>query len=402
MLVSVHTSSSTDHAPPLRVGLLWHSASSPNLGVGALTVAQIAVLDEIGRDLGRPIEIEIIGWVDDRHAYVERDDVTIHGIRLKNFLPWGDSLLRIFRRLDVVVDIGAGDSFADIYGRQRFATQAASKALVLAARRPLVLAPQTLGPFDGRISRFVAARLVERAALAFSRDEQTTSFVREFCPDADICEATDLAMALPYVPATDRALGPSIKVGMNVSSLLMEPGASKQFGLAFSYPDYVRSAIRQILARPDTELHLVPHVIPTDNPAEDDYAASERLRAEFPAVKIAPAFHGPSEAKSYIAGLDAFTGARMHSCIAAFSSSVPVLPVAYSRKFEGLFSTLGYERLVDLKNHDMDEALERQARFLDDLPSVRTEIVTSFAQVENRLRTYREALAELIAEVVAS
>ena len=40
-------------------------------------------------------------------------------------------------------------------------------------------------------------------------------------------------------------------------------------------------------------------------------------------------------------------GARMHACIAAFSSGVPVVPMAYSRKFEGLFGSLGYDRTVD-------------------------------------------------------
>lgn len=43
-------------------------------------------------------------------------------------------------------------------------------------------------------------------------------------------------------------------------------------------------------------------------------------------------------------------GARMHSTIAAFSSGVPVVPMAYSRKFNGLFiDTLNYNHLVDLK-----------------------------------------------------
>ena len=37
----------------------------------------------------------------------------------------------------------------------------------------------------------------------------------------------------------------------------------------------------------------------------------------------------------------------MHACIAAFSSGVPVVPMAYSRKFAGLFGTLGYMRTVD-------------------------------------------------------
>ena len=40
----------------------------------------------------------------------------------------------------------------------------------------------------------------------------------------------------------------------------------------------------------------------------------------------------------------------MHSTIAAFSSGVPVVPMAYSRKFNGLFSdTLQYPHVADMK-----------------------------------------------------
>ena len=67
------------------------------------------------------------------------------------------------------------------------------------------------------------------------------------------------------------------------------------------------------------------------------------LRARYPRAIVAPAFRTPVEAKSYIAGMDFFAGARMHACIAAVSSGVPVYPLAYSRKFNGLFvETLGY------------------------------------------------------------
>lgn len=48
----------------------------------------------------------------------------------------------------------------------------------------------------------------------------------------------------------------------------------------------------------------------------------------------------------------------MHACIAAISSGVPVYPMAYSRKFNGLFGeTLGYSSLGDLKTMDSDEIL---------------------------------------------
>ena len=55
-----------------------------------------------------------------------------------------------------------------------------------------------------------------------------------------------------------------------------------------------------------------------------------------------------------------FVGARTHSTIAAFSSGVPVVPMAYSRKFNGLFSdTLDYQYIVDMKIKSLDESLAK-------------------------------------------
>ena len=48
-----------------------------------------------------------------------------------------------------------------------------------------------------------------------------------------------------------------------------------------------------------------------------------------------------SEVKWCISKLDWFVGSRMHATIAALSSGVPCAAIAYSRKFRGVFATLG-------------------------------------------------------------
>ena len=53
----------------------------------------------------------------------------------------------------------------------------------------------------------------------------------------------------------------------------------------------------------------------------------------------------------YIIGLcDFFIGSRMHSCVAALSQNIPTIGLAYSRKFEGVFETVGAGQfVVDLR-----------------------------------------------------
>ena len=93
---------------------------------------------------------------------------------------------------------------------------------------------------------------------------------------------------------------------------------------------------------------------------ENDYEGAYDLWREYadPNLNIAPFALGPVEVKSFIAGLDFFIGARMHATIAAFSSGIPVVPLAYSRKFNGLFKeTLSYPYNIDMKTTSKDTAL---------------------------------------------
>ena len=70
-----------------------------------------------------------------------------------------------------------------------------------------------------------------------------------------------------------------------------------------------------------------------------------------------------------------FLGARMHSTIAAFSSGVPVLPMAYSRKFNGLFEdTLEYPYIADMKVKDDSGILEMVERTFNDREKLRSKI----------------------------
>lgn len=61
----------------------------------------------------------------------------------------------------------------------------------------------------------------------------------------------------------------------------------------------------------------------------------------------------------------------MHSTIAAFSSGVPIVPMAYSRKFNGLFiDTLDYNHLVDLKTDDNGAILDKIKDAFDDRDNI--------------------------------
>ena len=387
---------------PLRVALIGHSTRSDNLGVGALTVSEIEILRLIGARLDREIEIEIVDRQTRRTPYVAGPDIRLRDLHRRTLLdPRG--YLSWVRRADLVIDIGGGDSFSDIYGAPRMRRILLTRAMVHLAGRPLVMAPQTIGPFAGRAFGRLALASMRRCALVATRDALSTAAARAMGFEGTIVEASDVALRLPYTPAS-RPPGARPRVGINVSGLLMAGGytGKNEFLLRLDYPALIRGMIGAFLAHPDgCEVHLVPHVLAERaewaRRAEDDLAEIEALASQFPGVVVAPRFATPSEAKSYIAGMDFFTGARMHACIAAFSSGVPVVPLAYSRKFEGLFGSLGFGHVLDCTALDADTVLRRTLDGYADRAAIGRDVAAALVRGRDRLSAYETALEALLA-----
>ena len=144
----------------ITVGLIWHSSNSPNLGVGALTVSQMHIVDSLAHDLGLSVRYIIMTAKDNFPHYIQGDNVELFGMRTVDLVR-PDRLLARVMKCDFILDIGAGDSFADIYGTGRIRRMLTSKFVIHAARKPLVLSPQTMGPFEpGRTRDFAMASVL--------------------------------------------------------------------------------------------------------------------------------------------------------------------------------------------------------------------------------------------------
>lgn len=277
-------------------------------------------------------------------------------INIRRFL----CVSNIYKHADYIFDLGQGDSFADIYGKKRFDWIFAQYKLGKKYNKPYCILPQTIGPFTDKGIRKQAVKGIEWAKCVMVRDKQSFDYVKEILPNKEIHEIIDIAFFMPYVKKVfDSSF---IHVGLNISALLWHGGYTKdnQFGLKSDYQNLIRSIIKCFLSLNNVRLHLIPHVVGGERDIENDYAVSYDLYEEFnhPNLILAPLFLDPIIAKGYIAGMDFFMGARMHSTIAAFSSGVPVVPMAYSRKFNGLFcDTLDYHYVVDMKLQSLDESL---------------------------------------------
>lgn len=378
----------------LTIGLPWHTLGHGNLGVDALTRANMAIVRAAAKKAGRDVRF-ITLCSTGVPAEVPSDVEIGPRLRIKPFLKGKSDFVYCVKTCDLVLDIGEGDSWTDIYGRQRFVFHAGTKLVTIALRKPLVLAPQTIGPFNHPVSRHISNFIMNRARAVYTRDTLSTAYVAKQNLRTESREFIDVAFRLPF--ERQGKSGTGVRVGVNVSGLLYYGGYSgrNELGMTIDYAEYTHKLIAELLAR-GAEVHMIPHVTSAMGGNDDDSAAIPALKERFGAIRVPEPFADSVAAKSFMSGLDFVVGGRMHACIGAFSSGTPVVPVAYSRKFNGLFNTLGYSHFVDGRSVDTGTALDLTLAAFDNRNRLEADIQVGLAVAMTRLEAYEDALAQML------
>ncbi|MEP1592950.1 MAG: polysaccharide pyruvyl transferase family protein, partial [Halieaceae bacterium] len=158
------------------------SPGTGNQGVNALCWSTLTAMAKRGCN---DLHVFDYGRAARRARFAELD-YTLHGITVGKRLWRGDHLgtarlaalagmrstplLRTVNEADLVLDVSGGDSFTDLYGSARFRNIVAPKQIALRLGRPLVLMPQTYGPFKSARNARLAGNLIAKATLAYARD----------------------------------------------------------------------------------------------------------------------------------------------------------------------------------------------------------------------------------------
>jgi colanic acid/amylovoran biosynthesis protein len=281
--------------------------------------------------------------------------------------PWLKQIMQSSQHFS----LAGGDSFSDIYGLERLLYVALPQVLVLLLDKPLILLPQTYGPFKRRASRWIARYILRRATRICSRDQESVEAVKVLIGDgANVEVAPDVGFAMESEPVAQevatqieewRKLGPM--VGLNISKLLYMGGytGKNMFGLKQDYPTLVSGVIDFLIRELHVFVLLVPHVYGGPESGESELMLYRQLwpslQEKYPnKIAFVDQIFNHRQVKFIIGRCDAFIGARMHACIAAASQYVPTIALAYSDKFAGVMRPLGEgARVVDLRSADVFE-----------------------------------------------
>lgn len=392
----------------LEIGVLGAPIHNGNLGCQALTYSLISLLEQISQKMKIQFHYNLFEWNPDQtcdQAFCKRLQIEprkLTSVRLGNY--WGilrkmryysdnKRMERILRSCVFVIDLTEGDSFTDIYGNKQFKNQVLWKRVVEKSTS-LILGSQTYGPFESSSNEKEAAAVLKQAAAVLARDPISKNYVRSISGVSPTLTC-DLAFRLPYKSCVDKRNGEPKRIGLNVSGLLVtdkKEGTATEFTLAANYDEFVRRILEYLIAK-YYEVHLIGHVAA-------DYAVNKVLKEKYPCLILAPEFDNPMDAKSYISSMDLFIGSRMHATIAALTSNTPVIPVAYSRKFAGVFVNVQYPYMIDLQIDDTKQAVKNVIARMEHYQDIKEATEKSYRiamdQNDACLKAYEKIIGELL------
>lgn len=391
----------------ITVGLFGAAVNNGNMGCVALTYSLISMMEQIGEETKTKFTYYIFEADEDKEKTnqlcnklsIESERVfsikvtTLYRFRSMVHHPYVSfKALERIRKCAFAIDLTSGDSFSDIYGQWRFDGATHVKEIVNRLKIPMILGPQTYGPFKKANNQKKAREVIEKAYCVISRDQLSADYLSGIT-DKQVYVTTDLAFGLPYEKISP-STSDKIKVGINISALLVkkkEEPTEVNFTLVADFDEFIRQILEYLVMDNRFDVYVIPHV------GKD---AGDQFKNQFPRVKYLDEFSNPIDAKNCIAGMDIFIGGRMHATIGAFSSGVATIPIAYSRKFNGLYKNLKYPYVVDLSALSTEDAVSTTISYIEKYKCLSEEAQIGRTIARSHLNNTKAILSDSIASII--
>jgi len=246
---------------------------------------------------------------------------------------------------------------------------------------PVFLWGASIGPFDKEpdFAQIMFSHLKDDISGIFVRERHSYDYLSENGLRDKVHMMPDPAFVMDPVPVDDHKLGfhvePDTAIGLNISPLMARYMPKRDMpDLAMVAAEIIRALIRR-WGRP---VVLIPHVT---SPHSNDHAL---LKAAFDFLKdhekerviCLPDNLSAAETKWIISQLHCLVAARTHATIAAFSSYVPTVSLAYSCKAYGLNELLfGHTNyLLSPEEVVPDRVVEKVSLALQDTSMIRNSL----------------------------
>jgi len=250
---------------------------------------------------------------------------------------WGYyEMLPYLKDASAVLSVG-GDNYTLDYGIPRLFT--GLDDLVIAHKKPIVLWGASVGPFSAMpdYERYMSSHL-KNITCIFARESATVQYLKSIGVTDNVYPVGDPAFLMDPVKPT--GIDDEMPIEKNAMGLNLSPLMAKFVtgGNLDQWAKISASIIETMVMTFESPIYLIPHV--TWNGSGDhsfmQRVVKETVNIEKGKLVLVPPKYNAAETKWIISQMAVFTGARTHSTIAALSSYVPTLSLAYSIKAQGI------------------------------------------------------------------
>jgi len=268
-----------------------------------------------------------------------------------------DKVLNEYKRTDVVINLSYGDMFAyknDFYSKFLFFILAHQCMLAILLKKPLFFFPQSIGPFFGKFSPFLASFILNRCNIIMVRDEISRDLVKRKTV-APIQLVPDMSFILE--PAPDSRVS-EIFSQENVEIKRPLVGFALRDNL-YKHLDVISEVVDYLSTKMNASVVFIPHFSSSDvNYFFDPRFIAKALLKKVKVKRQSTVIEGEyttEELRGLIGKCDLFVGAYMHANMSALSMHVPTIALSYSHKTEGIMNMVGLGDFV-LSVDDLDAA----------------------------------------------
>lgn len=259
-------------------------------------------------------------------------------------------IFKFFKDVKLFCVVNGGDSYTDIYGLERLFLEFITIILSELIGLRVIFAPQTIGPFNTILGKIMGAIPLKLASKIYTRDNKGESFLSQIRVKSE--QTKD--MSIYMLPQKANYIVKPNSIGLNINGLMWE---NNYTGLENCFDCYkiLLMQITDFLLENNYNILLIPHTYSvTEEFGENDYKATMKFLQNYKneeRISYLDKEYTSPELKYIISQTEFFIGSRMHSNLAALTTSTPTVALSYSYKFEGTFNMFNVpECVINAKN----------------------------------------------------
>jgi len=228
-----------------------------------------------------------------------------------------------------------GDNYSLEYGVPRNYIWADD--VILSYKKPCIIWGASVGPFtQNPVYEKFAKKHFEKVTAIFAREQNSVEYLNSIGLKDNVYRVSDPAFMMEPIKPTDFETLINLKdsIGINLSPLMAKYWAD---GDLKKWTEFCIDLVKKISLNTGRTIYLLPHVVHSHS--NNDYALLKTVYESLDNKENIYLLHPnytAAESKYIISNMSCFIGARTHATIAAFSTLVPTISIAYSMKAVGI------------------------------------------------------------------